>query len=592
MNTSTIRKGFRDIIAGGATASAGILSLAGMFLVTSSLYVCIPVFVLAVAYEAQVNQETIGKALRRIFDPTYLGRKLVRQYIEKKITDYKDFLDKKRQLETRLALLNDTQYMEQIQLEAELADINAKIQRLEENAYFNDYYNKYHYLDQLEAIRHPTENQQKLIKTTQRELRAMERYLLLQLNNRNALSGSRQSQVMDDFLLNDRDILFKELQHKTWLIRMSWLFALGGGVSAGLSTVSAGYAAIGTLTFLSFVPGGFLVTLGMLAAVGYTLLLYHSITDMIQTYGSSINSYFKRRDDDSNWSYGLRCVGIAVGIGLAIVATFATAGTWWIAAKEGAELLKAGGQIASLLRTVSVSLMVLPTFIFGAKNAVESIDKISRSDYGQLVKESLQTIQKTWQVETIFQFVNPFRLIERLYTGLIKSALFIGHLVSGGFMTDQMPLVPVPPVATAALIAGGEGLTHANYLPNEKDEHEHASLPLKLLFGIVAIPAFILKGLAVLWDACATRSFTKSYDNIFSTEKAVQSPTPVKKPDMMQWNTGEMNKKFNENRVLSNQATCATVQTVTYNPLWKPIESPQKAKHSYQPLTPVRRALN
>src|SRR5438045_478182 len=63
----------RNILTGvlntGATLSIGFLAFAGVFVMTSSWLWCSAVFVLAAAYESQINGEGIGMGLRRALDP-------------------------------------------------------------------------------------------------------------------------------------------------------------------------------------------------------------------------------------------------------------------------------------------------------------------------------------------------------------------------------------------------------------------------------------------------------------------------------------------------------------------------------------------
>jgi hypothetical protein len=504
MKKPTLQGLLTALISSGATTAAGLLALGGMFLITSSFYICIPVFLLTVAYEAQVNNEAIATAFTRLFSANYLKLKIIKQFLAKKITDSE----------------RDT--------------------LLQKNVFFSDYYQKQDYLKKLMAIEHPTANQVKLIKKAQRAIHQMEEYLLLQLEYGKEVIGSKQSTAVEELIKNDRAALLREIKRKSWWVRLSMVFALGGGICAGLATLSAGYTTVAALTFLSVIPGGVLLTLGILAAVGYALLLYQSIADMIESYGSTFRQQFMRKENESPYTYGLRCVGLALGITLAVIATVATAGTWWVAAKNGAEWLKSGARLAGVLRSISVSLMILPTFIFSMKSSIDSVNNISRSDYRALLNEEINNIKKTFHSESLFQFFNPFRIIEKIYTGTIKATVFLAHLICGGFMTDRMPLISVPPLVTAAVIAGGEGLTHAAYLPDEKDEHHHTSWPLSLLFAMVAIPALVLKGLAILWDMGTTHSVSKSYKRICSHEKHVESPTPVALVSETSWNTAEI----------------------------------------------------
>ena len=67
---------------GGATASVGILAFIGMYFMFPSLLLCIGAFLLAAAWEGQVNSEGIWGALERLFDPEHLQLAIAEKYLD------------------------------------------------------------------------------------------------------------------------------------------------------------------------------------------------------------------------------------------------------------------------------------------------------------------------------------------------------------------------------------------------------------------------------------------------------------------------------------------------------------------------------
>src|SRR5690242_16221354 len=80
-----LRKSLGWLLAAGATISVGFLSFAGMFLLFPSLALCSIAFILAAAYEGQVNNESISMALRRMFGKDYLKKNIIRRHLKELI---------------------------------------------------------------------------------------------------------------------------------------------------------------------------------------------------------------------------------------------------------------------------------------------------------------------------------------------------------------------------------------------------------------------------------------------------------------------------------------------------------------------------
>ncbi len=463
-----IKKFFQYTFAIGSTLAIGLLSFAGMFVFSASFWLCGAAFILATVYEGQVNNEGIKGALQHLFDDDHLPLNILRQHLEKKLEERVD------------------------------------------NPFLKDYRDQKRYLEQLEAMDDHSDEHEEREEAARIRLKMMEMYYLKQFQNPTIPPRHQLEKTVADLLNQDRIALQKEIQRKKNMIRASMVFAVGGGLASGLATLSAIKVTIATFAVLSVIPGGAIFTLGALAAVGYTLLLYQNMADLIQEYGSTIRDSFKKRNDESQAWYAVRVIGITIAVGLAIFATIATAGTWWNAAKNGAAFL---GSAASAVRSVAIALFTIPSLIFGVKNSLESIDGISKSQYGQLFSNTWQSIKEQFKKEdNILRSLNPFRAIAKAIEAL-SGFLLVAHVASMGLISDR--LANVNPAATLTLNGINEIATDLNYLPNKS--HDHSSFVLSaFLFIVVKIPCFLINlFLAMPWDLLFTRDIKKSKENIF-----------------------------------------------------------------------------
>jgi hypothetical protein len=574
-----LRKTLGGLFAGGATISMGFLSFAGMFLISPALGLCLSALVLAIAYEGQVYNEGISIALRRIFDENFLKKAIARRYINEQLRalrlEIQDVLEAKYTLDGDIENAFLRAYYEQ---KTHLADLEADHRsltperkqiktaakrRLEvlreeftldyiDNTFLKAYYEQKTYLAKLEANHHLTPELKQNKTAAKKNLTELELYFLKNLQNTTVNQADKlEAGVVELINLNDKEKIVKELNRKKWLVRFSWIFAIGGGISSGFAALSAIEAGVATLattfTALSVIPGGVLITLAVFAAAGYTFMLYQTMTDMIQEYNGKTKQYFERRENENAIQHGLRIVAIGLVVGLGIFATIATAGTWWYATQKGAMVIKVGEFAADMIRNISVPLMAISTLLYNITNSLSSVDKISRSNFRKLADDFIENINKTWQEENIVQFLNPFRIIEKVICGTAKGIFFVGHLISMGLISDGLDLLP--PWLNAILSGANEAPVDFNYLPNEKSEHHHShsSMLLDIIFAPVTLVVAIFKLLAVCWDAPFS-GFAGAFEKSFGhCHKHFDAPSP---PALLQtWQPGH---KFILNRLNQN----------------------------------------
>lgn len=520
------RKTLTSFFAIGATLALALLSFAGMYVFTSSLAWCGAAFVLAAAYEGQVNAEGITSGFRRMFDAHYLKHGILRQFLHNKL----------------------------------------KVQKNSTNLFLKAYQAQKKYVEGLEKIHHHLIN----LKKAQKKLQDMESFFFRQFDH---FSNREQHQTemeeaARELLTADYESLKNEIKQKRRWIRLSWLFAIGGGVSSGLVAYSAMQGAIAAgVSILAMVPGGVLITLAMCAAVGCTLLLCHTIAEMVQEFsGDYWKTYFKRRlsdnpaetPDETELHHRLRCAATVFAISIAIIATIATVGTFWYAAKNGATLLGMANKAANILRTFAVSFMALPTAIFNMFNSVKSIDKISRSKYLVWIKNQIDAVVATWEAEkkNLFRFLNPFRLVEKIISCVGEGLLFLGHIISMGLMVDRFEPLTAPVCIAAE--ATTEGLTDINLLPDEEDGHSHHSFFLMIVRFPIQVTVNFLKAAACLWDLPFSKSLTESRDKMFGKKVIPQAPN---QPVLEKWddeqNTIEVCKQIQDRLRISKKSDAA-----------------------------------
>ncbi|MES2218840.1 MAG: hypothetical protein V4501_10575 [Pseudomonadota bacterium] len=487
MNIKNIsRQVFSGVFTGGATVAAGFLSFAGMFIIAPGLGFCLTALVLAVAYEGQIFNEAISKALRRMFDQDFLKKGIadreIKQYLRK------------------IKLAKHAQNTSVAESEIELFPSDVK-----NNIFAAAYLEQSKVAHKHNHDATPACAAQQV--EAEQELETLKIYFVEQLGKKRKswATLNPQEQAVKDIIGDKQKALLKEIKRKQWLIRFSWLFAIGGGVSSGFAAFSAIQEGVATLaasfSVLSAIPGGVLVALAVFAAFGYTFMLYQTTADMVQAYDGEWRKYCERREDETATLHVLRMVGMVLVAGVGIFATVATAGTWWYATNKGAMLLRLGESAAQGIRNISVPLMAVSTLIFNVANSLSWVDRISRRNFRAEIGKELNNISTAWNSENIIQFVNPFRVIEKFIAYTARSLLFLGHIISMGLISDRLD--PLPPVLTTALTAANELTVDLNYMPNEETE-EHAGHGSKFL-DVILFPVTLVVGsfklLAVAWDA-------------------------------------------------------------------------------------------
>jgi hypothetical protein len=209
-----------------------------------------------------------------------------------------------------------------------------------------------------------------------------------------------------------------------------------------------------------------------------------------------------------------------------------------------------------------------------------------------VVDELINKIQQTREEEkSLIQFLNPFRIIEKIINGMGRTILYLGHAASDGLSADQIE--SINPIITATITGSNAALVDANFLP-EKHPHEqvshqhnhdvghnhnghhhahehkhehghhhnHSSKLLDVIFLPLTAVVYTFKFLAVLWDRPFTGDWNKSWEKSFGEEKWKQ---PEEAPKLIeQWRSSH-----------------STIRG-------RGIEVNTTTKAAYQPSTPVQ----
>ncbi|EKD72532.1 MAG: hypothetical protein ACD_45C00650G0002 [uncultured bacterium] len=272
-----------------------------------------------------------------------------------------------------------------------------------------------------------------------------------------------------------------KLKRKRWLICASLPIALFSGIGFGFATASAlNTAFIG----LSIASAGFVWPLAILACIGYVFLIYHTVSDMIAndtitTWKKRVSGWFKRQGTqdrpEKTLVYALRVTGIGLLtlsiLSISVLATLATAGTWWLAVKEGALLIPRIATGAIIIRDFLIPLTFITGLAFSIRNSLLSVRLIMQKICGAHPLQYLASqYRSVFKKEGLVVRLNPFKLLVQVIIQPIKASIFIGHLIATGLTGDRTPcLNQGAAIASAAIGALSDGLVDYSYITAKEE---------------------------------------------------------------------------------------------------------------------------
>lgn len=513
----------------GVVVTIGFLSFTGMMLVAPKvLWLAYAAFIFGGVIEGEVYIQNIFKGLLRVFTRNYLEQQLIARKLKELADDENNQLQFIKEYRSQLEFLN----------------------KLREN--------------------HAAEAD---ILAAEKSLFAMQKYVFLMLENakkaEKAKKGKKTEKLIETEVIpkelvdimgsKDEVVNFnKKIRRKKWWVRAMIPFYAAAGISCGFASLysahtgfyalyahyTATHAGLITLmtaqhaAHLSMIFFSVFGPLAVIAAVGYILILSHSISSMIQndkvqSIWKDIISNFTYKGGDKFWHkvwHGVKVFffGLlsAFFIGLCVFATLATAGTWWFAVQHGAQLLPYIKKAAIWIRNIAVALLILPVLLFDIKLvflALRKLSEIKLSDIGGKLSGIGEKLDEIWKADgkNLFRFLNPFRLLVNLISGIGNLFILVVHAFAAGIGANK--LFKLSPLLVGIGNGINEGWTDVPFafVDDEKtkkaDNHDHGVI-IKVAMTIIL---FIPKVLSALWTFLFTPkiSIKEQFKETFAEER-------------------------------------------------------------------------
>ncbi len=494
----------------GVVVTIGFLSFTGMMLVAPKIWLAYAAFIFGGVIEGEVYIQNIFKGLLRVFTRNYLEQQLIARKLRELAEDENNQLQFIIDYRKQLKLLN----------------------KLREN--------------------HAAEAD---ILAAEKSLFAMQKYVFLMLEE--ARKKGKIPPDLKEIMGGDKqakDFIKKIRSKKGWVRAMIPLYA-AAGISCGFASLYSAHAGFYALyahytathaglialmtaqhaAHLSVIFFSVFGPLAVIAAVGYILILSHSISSMIQndkvqSIWKAIKDNFEHKSGSVHWHrvkvilFGLLS---AAFIGLCVFATMATAGTWWYAVKHGAQLIPYIKKAAIWIRNIAVALVILPVFLFDIKLvflALRQVSEIKLSDIAKKITDSWGELKETRRTEGWVRFLNPFRLLVNLISGIGNLLIVVVHAFAAGMGANK--LFKLSPLLVGAGNGANEGWSDIPFafVDDEKtkkaDNHDHGVIIKVAMTAIVVIP----KVLSALWAFLFTpdktvKKFKKQFKETFAEER-------------------------------------------------------------------------
>lgn len=476
----------------GLVFLTGFLSFAGVLALNGSILLAVFSFLLAGGIEGEVYAQNVNKSFIKLFRGDYLEDLLLARALNdlaKKHAATSSFLANYNALIAYIAKLHAKKHHSK-----ELAKARKKLKVMQQ--YFKDFvYGK---------LKQQTKFSQEL------------------------------SQLLPPTEINN---LLTSMRRKKWLSRASLIVSVLAGLSAGLVAIQVAQTSITALvTYLGIsigasAMGASVFGLAALAAVGYTFLIYNTVTDMIhndtvQKWFHKIKDFCKRRTNEPNSKYIPRLIfaglGTACVIALGVFATVLTAGTWWYAAKAGAALIPTFAKAAAWLRNIFVPIMASTSLIFSVTNSLQTVKEITKISLRKSFENLKEKIKSYFETENLAQKLNPFRALIIVISAPFKFVIFIGHLVSMAFTNESAPSNLPVEVSLGVNILNEAGQDLHYFMPEHEHHgdaghgHTHTDLPGKFL-TIVLLPVYLL---GATWDWLISK-FNQDKSHVLTLKEAL-----------------------------------------------------------------------
>ena len=244
----------------------------------------------------------------------------------------------------------------------------------------------------------------------------------------------------------------------------------------GISTTYLIVQAFSVIPFFAVIPFAFwpilVVPMAVIAGAAYGLLIYNTITDLINN--NTFKRYLKIITDlrDPTKRNVLVALGALVLIGLAITLTVCTAGTWWTIANNALPLFEWMSKMPSfIMGIINPIIIFFSTSAFNIPNTMETLKMLQKMTFTNPFLKIKEAFDQLHETENWWQIFNPFRIILKLTITPLRILLFLGHLISIALTADRMP--GIPEIASILIAIICEGFEDAHWFVGHEHEHEH-----------------------------------------------------------------------------------------------------------------------
>lgn len=422
---------FSSVLVLGLLSFIGVLALPGLG-ATSAIFLGLLALGFTVAYEGEVYLQNIKGAFNKLFlKKDYFKNRLGKQYL------YKNFPLE----ETRPQLFTD-----------QLKD-----------------------LDALEHLNHFTLNKQqkKIQKQLKFRIKMRERWLINMLFDPKstvdhetpylAAARKRVNGINDNLSDNPHRSTLKNLTPNQLINQVKknnrWnyfaiIFSLLVTLGMGAGSVFLLSTQLILIPFFLTLPAAgltaIIISLAILSGAAYGLIIYNALTDMIAN--STLKHWGYKVIDALKGDSILLKIAIPVSatvlVGLAVLMTVFTMGTWWFIVKAAAQ------KTPVAVKGIISALTGLSAFIFNIENTFETLglfrhwikQKVMPSHH----KHDHHHAKKPWlwQRENWLQVINPFRLYLVPVMTVVNKLMFGIHIVAESFAVD-LPYFQKTVIATS-----------------------------------------------------------------------------------------------------------------------------------------------
>ena len=443
------RKSAVLILTLGASITLGFLSFTGMFAIWPIIPLALAAFILAVAYDSEIFSRNISHSLDKLTKKDYLKRRLA-----------KDFL---------------------------LTHFPKDTNGPNVPQYFRDYELL---LQQLHTVKNHKQKR-KLDKS----LKALEKQFASWLFKKDdeTADGPLEEELRTWLKSKELEKIHALYAKRRRQFRIILLISAITSVSMAIGTallIAESIMIIPAVAALLAAPWAIplliLIGAGVISAgLAYALMTYNAMTDIL--LNDVLGKWFKNLTAVYYEGIHLESVLLSTGalavIGLALVLTVCTAGTWWTIGRHAIPFLPAISKLPGIIvmRFINPVVLGVAALAFNLANTRETFDflidwakHLGKNTFG-IFKNLKAAWGKIRENENWGQILNPFRLLLILTITPLRCLLFVGHLISMAVTGDRLPGIPEIITALVGFIC--EFFEDLHYFFGHEHSHDHHKMP-------------------------------------------------------------------------------------------------------------------